>query len=444
MPSILALILCTIFVLYLLRLDRKQSPDVSRAFWIPTIWMLYIASKTLAFWFGAGGESVESGSPLDQVFISVLLCMGMILLVFRKFSWSRAMKGNAWLILLIGYMLVSVLWSDIPFISFKRWIRDVLVALIMAFVVATERDPRQSMESLLRRSVYILIPFSILLIKYFPKFGVVYSRWEGTLMWTGVTSHKNGLGRLCMISAFFLVWSLFKRWQGRDKPVAKYQTYADVFVLIMTIVLLIGPGGVYSATSIGALATGLVAFVSLLWMKKRQINLRVNTWVVIMALIIVYGISVPMMGGLSLGGVTSGFGRDATLTGRTAIWAGLLHYAEQHPILGCGYGGFWTTRMIEKFEVNEAHNGYLELLLELGYVGLFLTAVFLLSCVRKAQRELVYNFDWGLFWICLLLMVVVHNIAEASISSFSSQSTATILFLAVSSTAPFSYPREIS
>jgi hypothetical protein len=43
--------------------------NVSRAFWIPTIWMLYAASKPLGIWFGSRGGDVESGSVLDQVFL---------------------------------------------------------------------------------------------------------------------------------------------------------------------------------------------------------------------------------------------------------------------------------------------------------------------------------------------------------------------------------------
>jgi len=220
MPPALALLLCIVFVLSLLRLERKQAPDVSWALWIPTIWMLYSASKPLAIWFGVEGDA--DGSPLDRRFLLGLFCLGMMLLVQRRNDWGSLIKENTWLFLLIGYMLISILLSDIKFISFKRWFRE-LIVLIMALVVLSERNPREAMVCVIRRSMYILIPFSVLLIKYFREYGVQYGRWSGEVMWVGVAQQKNGLGRLCMIAAFFFVWSLVRRWQGRDAQAGKYQ-----------------------------------------------------------------------------------------------------------------------------------------------------------------------------------------------------------------------------
>ncbi len=145
MLSIVAFIICVVFILWLLLIESKQSPNVSLVLWIPTIWMLYIASKPLAIWFGYEGNPDE-GSPLDRNFLSALLCLNLIILVWRKFNWSNAIKKKCLVMLLMGYMLVSILWSDIPFVSLKRWIRE-LVAVSMAFLVLTEPEPKQAVES---------------------------------------------------------------------------------------------------------------------------------------------------------------------------------------------------------------------------------------------------------------------------------------------------------
>src|SRR6476646_8728634 len=122
MPAPLALILCTLFVIYLFRYD---SGKISRTMWIPTLWMLTIASKGgLSVWVGGGGETAEAGSPVDRIFFSGLLLIGLLILQKRRFNWSAAIRENQWLFLLICYMLVSLAWSDFPFISFKRWIRE--------------------------------------------------------------------------------------------------------------------------------------------------------------------------------------------------------------------------------------------------------------------------------------------------------------------------------
>jgi exopolysaccharide production protein ExoQ len=430
MPSALALLLCSTFVLYLLRYDRRQSTKVSGAMWVPTIWMFSIATKPLANWFGAGGEDIESGSPLDRIFVSGLLCLGLLILAGRKLDWRSVIKKNTWLILLIAYMLISILWSDVAFVSLKRWVRE-LTAVIMASVVLTEPAPRQAMESLFRRTVFILIPFSILLIKYFPQYGIQY-RWSGEVMWVGVTLQKNGLGRLCLISAFFLVWTLIRRWKGRDIYLHKFQTLAEVVLLVLTIWLLRGPSDwAASASGFVALIIGLAAFAGLLWLKKHRLYAHANLLIAITAIIIAVGIITPLSQGSSVANFTSVVGRDVTLTGRTDIWAGLVPIAEQHPILGCGFGGFWTSRTEAEAMVNEAHNGYLEVLLQLGFVGLLITSVFLLSFCRSAARALAYDYDWASLCICFLLMAAVHNIGESSFDSFTRHLMAMVLFLAV-------------
>jgi O-antigen ligase len=301
----------------------------------------------------------------------------------------------------------------------------------MAFLVLSEWDPRQAMQCVIRRTSYILIPFSLLLIKYFPEYGRQYAHWSGGEMWAGVTTQKNGLGRLCLISAFFLIWTLIRRWKGRDIPVGKYQTLANVFVLSVTLYLLKGPPGAYSASAIGALAGGLATLVGLIWMQKHRIHLGANTLTIIMALVIVYGVAAPLLGGLGSGGLSSALGRDTTLTGRTEVWAQLVPLAMRQPILGGGFGSMWTPRTRAFYKISEGHNGYLDVLLELGFVGMAFVSMFLLSSCRKAHRELTHDFDWGSLWICYLLMAGFHNVTETSFSSLTSYLTAVLLFVAV-------------
>lgn len=441
MPPLLALFLCLAFVFFLLWLDRKQSPNITRALWIPTIWMFYIASKPLAVWFPSSGRNIEAGSPLDRAFLSVLLFMSLLILIRRRFDWSKAMRDNPWLIALIVFMLISILWSNIPFTSFKRWIRE-FQAIITAFVVLSEPSPRQAMESILRRTTYVLIPFSVLLIRYFPEHGIEFGRWTGERMWIGVATQKNGLGRLCIIAAIFLIWSLIRKWRGKHVPVWKYQTYTEIFVLFLTLWLLGGQGGniFYSATSIYALSLGLLIYWGLYLTKKIGIIFEARVLMVLVAIIIIFGTSAVFLGGSNVGFLASTAGRSETLTGRTDIWAKLLPIALQQPIAGIGFGGFWTPKLRAEI-ASEGHSGYLEVLLELGFIGLLLVSMFFLSSCRKAQRELAHDFDWGTLWICYIIIALVHNITESSIDSLASHLTAVVLFFTVCSSNIFS-PRK--
>lgn len=432
MPPKIALLLCTVFVLFLLRLERKEAPEVSFALWVPTVWMLLIATKPLGLWFGVGGEDMESGSPLDRAVLSGIFCLGLLILAKRRFIWSNAIKKNIFLMLLLGYMLISIFWSDMPFVSFKRWVRE-FIAIVMAFMVATELDPKKAVESIFRRTIYVLIPFSYMLIHYFPKYGREYGRWSGVQMWVGVAMQKNGLGRLCLFATFFLIWAFITRRQKKNAPVIKYQNHVEVFILLMTFWLMGGPqhNFSYSVTTNVAFAAGLIALIGLFWMKKRNAELGPKALIVIVALIICYGTFTPMIGKLSVIDISTTFGRDETLTGRSDIWTTLVPYAMQKPILGYGHGGFWTDAM-RQLTSSHAHNGYLDVVLNLGFVGLLLFIIFLMFCSRKAQKIMIKDFDWGVLLICFLLIIVVHNIAESSFTSFTSHLLAVILFLVVS------------
>jgi exopolysaccharide production protein ExoQ len=417
----------------MLKLDRQQAPKTTRALWVPTLWILLIGSRPLGRWFQYSAES-EASSPLDRTFIVILIIAALWVLGRRQFDWSKAVRENSWLVVLAAYMLVSVLWSRMPEKSFIRWVRE-MPALLMAFVILTEPSPRQAIQSILRRAIYIFIPFSLILAKYFPVYGVEYGRWSGIQMWTGVAGQKNGLGMLCIISAFYLFWTLVKRWRGKNPCVWKYQTYIEVSILLISIYLLMGPNHdpFYSATSTYSLILAISVYCGLLLMKKLRARLPPVTISAAVGILMLFGIITLFTGGSTVGSAASRAGRDATITGRTEVWAALMPVAMRHPVFGGGFGGFWTPETRSLFEISGAHSGYLDILLDLGFVGLILYSFFIVSSGRKAGRELSFDYDWGALWICYLMMVVLHNTAESSLNSLATFMTAFLIFFSVCS-----------
>jgi len=418
MPPILALIICSVFVLFLLYIESRRSPKTSYAIWLPLMWLLLVSSKPLAYWFGYSGVDMEAGSPLDRYFITFLIFAGFIVLLYKQFSWGSVVKQYPWLMLLVGYMLISILWSDMPYTSIKRWIRDDFAPIIMAFIILSDKNPKKAVESIFRRAIYILIPFSYILIHYFPQYGREYGRWSGQLMWVGVSSQKNGLALLCLFTIIFIIWTLIRRRKDKDIRISGYQVFFDFFILCLAILLFMGPSHTltYSATATAALSIGLFTLLGLFWRKRSKKVIAANALTLIIVIIIAFGSIIPFLGGSYLSDIASSLNRSATLTGRTEIWAYLIPLAMDDPILGHGFGGFWTDAH-RAASSSHSHNGYLDIILNIGFVGLFLFSLYLINCGRSACKLMKTNYDWGCLWICVLLMALVHNMAESTTTS---------------------------
>ena len=423
MPRILALLLCLVFVFALLKIDNNRFKPQSLASWLPTIWLIYCASKPLAAWFHTGyvnylNPDVSEGSYLDRMFLTILIGMGYLVLARRKINWSQIIAENKWVFILFLYLFISIAWSEYTYISFKRF-GKATGSIVMSLIILTGPSPLDDIKMILRKITNILIPFSMLLAKYFPDYGVTWGRYSGIGMWVGVASSKNSLGALCMIAVIFLIWDLVERWKRNKEHPAnsfKYEMIGQIVVLGLALILLKGKGGAYSATSLGVLFIGLISFFILQLLKTRP-QFRelffLSSIVIAFAFLLIWGIYSmnPVEAVISL------TGRDTTLTGRTdGIWEPLFEIAMNNPILGVGFGGFWVTYMVfPKMVINEAHNGYLDVFLELGLVGLILLFFLIFSFLKIAIKNYKYDVNWGSLQITIIIMALVHNITESSL-----------------------------
>src|SRR5579859_5229846 len=387
MPPFIALVLCAALVLVLLYIEKRNSRGVSSAIWIPTIWMLIASSRPLVTWFVGSSRSTggnEAGSPLDRWVLTGLGVLAIFVLAHRRFDFWGTLRAHKWLIALLAYMLISTVWSDITFIALKRWMREAIV-LIMALVVVSEANPRQALASLLRRCAYVLIPFSLMLIKYYPVLGRQYARYSGVEMWTGVTGQKNELGRLCTISILFFLFSAYRRWRKGKVVEVETPFWTDAFLLFMTVYLLIGAN---SSTSLATLILGIMIFLCLLILRKLHFRVPKLGLTLLVILLITYGTVTPFLGGSNVAIFSSSLGRDETVTGRTEVWAAVLPAMSQHQIAGHGFGSFWTDARRELYEIPTAHNGYLDIMLELGAIGLGFYTIWLISSAHKLHGAL--------------------------------------------------------
>ena len=414
LPPIIASLLTVAFIIFLFRRDIREKPNVTGALWLPLIWMLIIGSRFISLWlnlfgFHMGAVTLEEGSPLDACVFFVLIAAGLYVLHQRQASLSEIVRNNKWLTIFLLYCFVSIVWSDFPFVAFKRWLK-ILGHPIMALVLLTEPNPEEALTRLMKRCAYVIVPVSILFIKYYPQWGRGFNEWTGGAMNTGITDNKNALGYDCLILGFFFCWHLLQTWRTERGTARRNE-------LLLTVGFLIAIWWLFSmaqsSTSLVSLLLGLAIMAAL---GLRLVNKRlIGTYIVVGIVICVlaeatFGIS---------GRVIELLGKSPTLTDRTVLWEDVLK-VKINPIFGAGFESFWLGERFQKFaesrwwQPNQAHNGYLETYLNLGLVGLFLMVGLLIATFWKSRRELLKNFEFGRFRLGFLAAVVVYNWTEAS------------------------------
>jgi O-antigen ligase len=342
------------------------------------------------------------------VFASLQLA-ALAVLVQRRVSLSRIISRNLWVALFLGYCALSIAWSEFPLVAFKRWLK-VLGHPLMVMIVVTEPDPGEALVRLMKRAAYVLVPFSILLIKYYPELGRGFDPWTGQGVNTGITTNKNLLGSDCLVLGFFFFWhflTALRRKRGRER---RNDLLLDAAFLGM-IGWLVWMAN--SATSLVALIVGIatVLFLGLRFINKRYIgSYLVTALVVVSAVWFAFGMTDTLI---------KTVGRDPTLTGRVELWQDVLTF-DINPVFGAGFESFWLGKRVEIlwakhwWRPNQAHNGYLETYLNLGWVGVILLAGWIMSAFWKARRTLLSDFDFGRFRLGLVAMVVVYNYTEAT------------------------------
>ena len=218
LPPRLALFLTLVFIVFLFRRDIRERPNVSSALWLPLLWLVIACSRPVTTWlhiFGLpsmGGVSNEEGSPVDACFIYAMETAGLFVLIKRQVSLSEVLQRNGWLVAFIAYCFISFVWSDYPFIAFKR-VTKIFGPPIMALIVLTEPDFEEALTRLMKGCAYVVVPVSILFIKYYPQLGIGYDTWSGMQMILGISVGKNGLGVDCLILGFFFFWYLLQTWR---------------------------------------------------------------------------------------------------------------------------------------------------------------------------------------------------------------------------------------
>jgi len=415
MPPPVATLIYLLGVIGLFYLARDRRAHSSTALWIPTLWLLIVASRPVSVWLQSGPafesrEAYVDGSLLDAVVFGFLLVAGTIVLSQRIKRTVSILTTNAPVLLFFAYCLVSVMWSEHPVVAFKRWIKAI-GDLTMVLIILTDSDVLAAVKQVLTRVSFILVPMSLLFIKYYPDLGRSYNQWTWTPVYSGVTLGKNLLGMTCLVCGIGCLWCFLAAYQkpkGRQR--SQHMIAYGVIIAIAIYLILIAD----SMTSFSCLAlAGGALFVTS--SKSSTINMRrVHLTVAAIVLVAAFALFMDTQGLL-----IKSLGRDPTLTGRTLVWNAALNEVH-HPLIGAGFEGFWLgARLLRIWEainqpgIQEAHNGYLEVYLNLGWIGVSLVALLIISGYRKLLATLRRDPLMGRFLLAFFVAGVVYNFTEA-------------------------------
>jgi O-antigen ligase len=415
----LATLLCFVCIFYLFRTDKDINKVVSRAVWIPFLWIFFSSSRYASQWLDLGSPggidtemSYSEGSPIDRNVFLLLIIAGVWVLRSRRLDWPELFRRNIWIWLFFIYAAISIFWSDDLIISFKRWVKGV-GNLVMALVVLTEARPYEALAVILRHLGFILIPLSVLFIRFFPDLGRAYHM--GSPMFTGVCFQKNSLGQLLIVIGAYFCWEFFIR-KWKPQPTVK-QLQNAVYLIILPMILWL----LYMAHSATAVACMVIVLAFLLYCRLPLMVSKPKR-------ILGYGLT-----GVAIFGMLNSLfdikdkiirmlGREPDLTDRTPVWEMVINMVDS-PLIGTGYESFWSgDRLIEIWEqmgvssggIIQAHNGYIEIYLSLGIIGLVLLMTSIVTGLFKAQNQLLTNYDYGILRISLIVIVVINNYTEAT------------------------------
>jgi exopolysaccharide production protein ExoQ len=417
-PPPIASLLFTIGIVGLFYFDRDDAVRPSRALWLPVIWLATNGSRSVSAWLEMGPPptaqgQLPTGSLLDQLVSGVLILLGVITLVRRRSNAPVLLRASWPIVLYFSFALVSVTWSDFTGWGFKRWIRA-LGDIIMVLVVVTDAQPAIAFRRLYSRVGFVLLPLSVLFIKYYPKLGMTWDPFGGREN-TGVTDDKNMLGVLVFVIGLGTLWQVLSLLRDKEQPHFRRHLLAQGTLFAFVIDLLFTA---HSATSSACfiLGAGLMLAIGRPLFRRNPAAVHVLVLTVLLAggLTVVFG---------SGADAAKTMGRDPTLSGRTEIWKMVIPMVP-NAIGGAGFETFWAGPRAKEVDTknraagglggpHEAHNGYIEVYLNLGWIGVALIALILVQGYRRAVRAFRHDPGLGALLVAYVVTAVTYNITEA-------------------------------
>ncbi|WP_416666456.1 O-antigen ligase family protein [Egbenema bharatensis] len=412
-PLLLPVILLTslVYLVFLFNLLTKNKSASTTAEKIISSSVIFILPGVTVFPFDKIHPSALAGH--DKTAISAMAQLGLYFVLafmvssripsFIK-SFPNTLKfvllRNPFLLFLILLTPLSAAWSHTPFLSLKA-----SLVLLGLSLVATYMGSQYSWDELwsrLRLSSGMWMVLSTVFAIAVPSIG---RHGKG---WGGVVGHPTNLGPIAAMSA--VLWGV--QLASQKKP--SWQTFGITGLSLLVVVM---------TDSAGALVIfALLASTAIAFRVLKKTSLR---WKLVMGfLLIVLPIVASAVVALNLEFLLGLLGKDLTFTGRAEFWPQLINELQKRYLLGYGYHSFWQPWLgaanpaahivnANEYRPPHAHNGFLDLALSLGIVGLsFFVISLVANTILAVKHFATYRNIESVLPMIMLAFLIFKNMTE--------------------------------
>ena len=359
------------------------------------------------------GQTTGQGdidSPLLRMVFIGIYFVTLLLLVFR---WQRTLSfvtSNFWLLFLIGLAVFSISWSSIPAIAFRKVI-SLIGATFFGLYLGSRYDFKQQL-GVYSWTFGIALFFSYIFSIALPQYGIMNT--DAIVgAWQGIFPHKNGLGESMFVGFMTFYFSSLIEFKKRKKICLQ-------ILCLMSVIL------IYFGQSATALMSVLFIFATAQGLKRLSITSKKSVLIVLLFLIFTCLLLFLFLANFDA--FLAANDKDITLSGRTTLWDTLWQFIQEKPWLGYGYGSFFSGKsretavlwQVHNWSPVHAHNGYVQLCLNLGFVGFTVFIFGYISCLFNSLFKYLISKDIQMLWIFLFLIYTIFlNMTEVSFFSSS-------------------------
>jgi len=357
---------------------------------------------------------VTSGT-IDRI-VKVCAILFSIAVIASRWSVVRRMARdfNPGLIAFILLVPLSAAWSINPNATLLRFTTLFGILLLCLAIPLAGWDPKRFQKIATPPVMFILI--SSLLIGMIAPTAVKEIGEDISLAdaWRGITFQKNQFGMTASFGVILCAHRLLVP--------GKFSAWNIVALGISFTCLAL------SRSSTSLLATLMALFFMVLVLKVPFIKRSFTPLVAIgiFCLIIIYELAIQnLIPGVYtlLQPVMELTGKDMTFSARSVIWEVVKEHSRAAPWLGSGYGAYWADETpqspsyvfvyLMNFWPSSSHNGYLEILNDLGRLGLVCLLAFLVWYLRQALQLLQFDRSQAVLYLGLLYQQMVANLSES-------------------------------